>query len=284
MGVASTARERVDSVLANPDRVLLKKLRGRVFTGHNIPLTATESTLGRDVPLIGDDPRTTTIKALIHRYAGDSDRVRVLDLGSLDGGVAFEMAREGWQTTGVEGRLSNFENAELIRAYFGLDNLRFVHRDVKSLHPATDGQFDAIVCCGLLYHLDDPFTFIRQMAGLTAPGGMLFLDTCVEPDEQAARFDTWKGKLSGHVTYEHEGYVYDGCWADEPREGTLLDQQWSAVSNSRSFWPSRRSLVRAVHHAGLRAISELFGAFEIEREIVLRDQFSRLWLLCRREW
>jgi SAM-dependent methyltransferase len=284
MSTPLSARERVEHVLANPDPALLEKIRSRTFTGHNIPLSATESTLGLDIPLIGDDPRTRTIKALIRRYLHGRDDLRVVDLGALDGGVSFELAREGWQTTGVEGRQSNFENAELIRAYFGLENLRFLHRDVKTLDAAEDGLFDAIVCCGLLYHLDDPFTFVRQMAGMLAPGGLLFLDTCVEPDEQASKFDTWKGKLSEHTTYEHGGHLYDGCWADEPREGTPLDRQWSAVSNSRSFWPSRRSLIRAVHHSGLHAVSELFGAFEIDREIVLRDQFSRLWLLCRREW
>jgi hypothetical protein len=59
-------------------------------------------------------------------------------------------------------------------------------------------------------------------------------------------------------------------------------RQWSAVSNERSFWPSRRSLIRGIYHAGFHDIAELFGVFEIDRELALRDKFSRLYLACRK--
>lgn len=261
---------------------LLAEIRNQVWTGHNIPLTATLSTLGPDIPLITDDARTVTIKALIRRLGRKS--VRVLDLGSLEGGLSLEMAREGWDTLGVEGRHSNFEKSELIRRYAGLENLRFAHRDVKSLDPALDGTFDAILCCGLLYHLDNPFAFLRTLATLLADGGLLFLDTHVAPDQEAARYGTHAHQLSEAVTLSHDGVDYDGRWFAEPSEGDVLDRQWSAVSNERSFWPSRRSLIRGVYHAGFHAIAELFGMFEIDREFALRDQFSRLYLECRKDW
>ncbi len=261
---------------------LLPEIRNQVWTGHNIPLTPTESTLGPDIPLISDDARTITIKALIRRLG--KKNVRVLDLGSLEGGLSFEMAREGWETLGVEGRLSNFEKSELIRRYAGLENLRFAHRDVKSLDPALDGTFDAILCCGLLYHLDNPFAFLRTMASLLAEGGLLFLDTHVAPDEEAARYGTHARQLSEPVTFSHDGHDYDGRWFAEPGAGDVLDRQWSAVSNERSFWPSRRSLIRGAYDAGFHAIAELFGMFEIDREFALRDKFSRLYLECYREW
>src|SRR6185503_21363318 len=100
------------------------------------------------------------------------------DLGALEGGLSLEMAREGWAAVGVEGRRENFEKAELIRQWFDLPNLEFWHRDVKSLS-AADGPFDVILCCGLLYHLDDPFDFLRRLESLLAPEGLLFVDTHV---------------------------------------------------------------------------------------------------------
>jgi 2-polyprenyl-3-methyl-5-hydroxy-6-metoxy-1,4-benzoquinol methylase len=273
----------VQATLANPDRAKLARIRTREWTGHNIPLTAEESTIDRSIALIGDDERTITIKSLVRRFV-DSSSPRILDLGALEGGLSFEMAREGWNVLGVEGRESNFEKAELIRDYFALDNLRFALRDVKSLDRARDGAFDAILCCGLLYHLDDPFAFLETLAQLVTPGGLLFLDTHVTPDENAARFGTHAAQLSEPVTFEHASHTYDGRWFVEPREGSLLDRQWSAISNERSFWPSRRSLIRGVYHAGFHSIAELFGMWEIDREFGLRDQFSRLYLACRAGW
>jgi 2-polyprenyl-3-methyl-5-hydroxy-6-metoxy-1,4-benzoquinol methylase len=259
---------------------LLERIRAEVWTGHNIALSPAESTLGFHIPLLADDSRTLTIKSLIrglHKPA-----IRVLDLGSLEGGLSLEMAREGWETFGVEGRESNFRKSELIREYFALDNLRFEHRDVKSLEPGRDGQFDAILCCGLLYHLDNPFAFLDRLETLLAPGGLLFIDTHVAPDEEAARYGTHAAQLSAPASLEHAGHVYDGRWFSEPASGDVLDQQWSATSNERSFWPARRSLIRGIYHAGFHAISELFGMFEIELEFALRDKFSRLYLDCRR--
>ena len=251
---------------------LLAEIRRHVWTGHNIPLTATESTLGREKELIGDDPRTITIRKLIRRFVARTP-ARVADLGSLEGGVSFELARDGHEVVGIEGRRSNFEKAELIRRYSALPNLRFELRDVKTLgdRPAS---YDAVVCCGLLYHLDDPFSFLRTLRKVTAADGLLFIDTHVAPDDPLAHGGTYAASLSPLATLAG----YEGRWFAEPSAGSVLDQQWSAVSNERSFWPTRRSLIRAIHHAGFPTILEIFGRFEIDGEFALRDRFSRVWL------
>lgn len=263
----------------------LEAIRGETWTGHNIPLGHGLSTLGPDVPLIGDDPRTVLIKQLVRRMVKAAGPLRALDLGCLEGGVSFEMAREGWEVLGVEAREENFRKCELIRTYYDLPNLRFVHRDVKSLSPATDGAFDVIVCCGLLYHLDDPFSHLDLLRDLLKPSGLLFVDTHVAPDAEASRFGTYEPALSAAETVIHRGHQYEGRWFEEPRAtGSVLDEVWSAVTNERSFWPTRRSLICALYHAGFSAIYEPFGVFEIEREFDLRARFSRLYLACMTEW
>lgn len=270
--------QKVRAILRNPDRRRLEAIRRLEWTGHNIPLSETESTLGGDKGLIGDDPRTATIKSLIRRFVTSPRPLRILDLGSLEGGLSFELAREGWDVTGMEGRAGNLEKGEMIREYFGLDNLRFDLRDVKTLSPERDGRFDAVVCCGLLYHLDNPFAFLRTLRAITADDGLLFVDTHVAPDETAARHETYAAHLSGLVTFDEGGHRYEGCWFAEPSGGSTVEQQWSAVSNERSFWPTRRSLISAMYHAGFPKIIELFGMFDIDREFGLREQFSRLYL------
>ncbi|HVG24887.1 MAG TPA: methyltransferase domain-containing protein [Thermoanaerobaculia bacterium] len=267
---------------AAPDAALLAAIRAEAWTGHNIPLTETESTLGNASELIGDNRRTVAIKSLVRRWFARD--VRVLDLGALEGGLSFEMAREGWDATGVEGRADNFRKASLIAQYYALPNLRFVQKDVKKLTREVDGMFDVILCCGLLYHLDEPVAHLRQLESLLAPDGMLFLDTHVAPDEHAQRYGTHAASLSPPVTFVDAGHEYDGRWWSEPAEGDLRERMWSAVSNARSMWLSRRSLIRALVHAGFHEVHELFGMYDIDTEFALRDQFSRLYLACRKEW
>ena len=274
----NAADQKVRAILQNPDRSRLEELRRQHWTGHNIPLSLTESTLGMDRGLIGEDPRTVTIKSLIRRFVTSSNPIRILDLGSLEGGLSFELAREGWSVTGMEGRSANLDKAEMIRSYFGLENLKFELRDVKTLSPERDGRFDAVICCGLLYHLDDPFTFLRTLRTITTEEGLLFVDTHVAPDDASARHATYAQHLSERVTFREGGHDYEGCWFAEPSRGSVLEQQWSAVSNARSFWPTRTSLIRAMYHAGFPSILELFGMFDIDREFGLREQFSRLYL------
>lgn len=269
--------DKISAMPHNP--ALLAEIRKRQWTGHNIPLSNNESTLGLHIPLIAQDARTITVKSVIRSFFPPSHPLRIVDLGSLEGGLSLELAHEGWNVLGVEGREANFEKAELIRRYYDLANLRFALRDVKTLDPERDGVFDVVVCCGLLYHLDDPFSFLETLSRLTARGGLLFLDTHVAP-----KGSTKVAEVGDLTTVEHDGRTYDGRWAHEPREGNVLDQHWSAVSNDRSFWPTRRSLIRGVYHAGFHSIMELYGMWDIDGEFALRDEFSRLYLACRHGW
>ena len=278
----NAAAERIRARWAAPDDALLAAIRAEAWTGHNIPLTASDSTLGDSSELIGDNRRTIAIKSLVRRWLPGG--VRVLDLGALEGGLSFEMAREGWDATGVEGRADNFRKASLIASYYALPNLRFVRKDVKELAPERDGVFDVILCCGLLYHLDQPVAHLRQLESLLAPNGLLFLDTHVAPDENAARYATHEASLSEPVTFRDGAHEYDGRWWSEPPEGDLRERMWSAVSNARSMWLSRRSLIRALYHCGFHEVHELFGMYDIDTEFALRDQFSRLYLACRKRW
>lgn len=275
--------DRIRARWNSPDDDLRRAIRALEWTGHNIPITESESTLGRGPELIGDNRRTIAIKSLVQRFFGPR-MLSVLDLGALEGGLSFEMAREGWNTTGVEGREANYRKAQLIADYYALPNLRFVHKDVKALTPEADGTFDVILCCGLLYHLDEPVAHLRQLASLLKEDGMLFLDTHVAPDEHAARYRTHEESLSDEVMITESGHHYEGRWWSEPAAGDLKEQMWSAISNERSLWLSRRSLIRALYHSGFASIHELFGMYEIETELALRDQFSRLYLACFKRW
>lgn len=267
---------------AAPDENILKKIRTAKWTSHNIPLTRSESTMNvNNLPLIGDDVRTKTIKRNLYILAdrsGSLAGLRLIDLGCLEGGVAFEMAREDMDVIGVEGRQINYSKCRLIEDYFGLSNLRFLLLDVKNLNKEEYGIFDVVLCLGLLYHLDNPLSFLNILNEITHEKSLVFMDTHVAPVDQES-FDkcVFKDDLSDITAIEYNGKRYEGRWYQEfPTE----DNEWASVSNYRSFWLTQTSLIKAMYFAGFKNIYNLYGVVEIEEEFALRKKYSRLWCIA----
>ncbi|MCB1056636.1 MAG: methyltransferase domain-containing protein, partial [Acidobacteria bacterium] len=230
-------------------------------------------------PLIGDDDRVRLIRRTIDRWSGSAagrGGLRAVDLGCLEGGLSLEMARCGMEVLGVEGREENFRRCQLVEEYFGLPKLSFLQLDVRQLTPSEHGTFDVILCCGLLYHLDDPFSFLDRMAALCRPGGLLFLDTHIAPpDERSLDDGRFADKLSPLESYCTDRGTFEGRWFEEFTGPKGEAEPWAAVGNPRSFWPTEDALLRALGASGFRDIFKVFGVVDIDRELALRREFSR---------
>jgi 2-polyprenyl-3-methyl-5-hydroxy-6-metoxy-1,4-benzoquinol methylase len=267
---------------AAPDQNILKKIKASKWTAHNIPLTQAESTMTfNDLQLIGDDTRTKTIKKNLYMLIsreGSLSGLRLIDLGCLEGGVSFEMAREDIDVIGAEGRKINYLKCKLIEDYFALPNLRFLYLDVKNLNKKDHGVFDVVLCLGLLYHLDNPISFLTILHEITHEKSLVFLDTHIAPLDQAS-FDccVFKDHLSDITQFEYNGKIYEGRWYQETPDE---DSEWASVSNYRSFWLTQNSLIRALYFAGFKNIHNLYGFTEIEEEFGLRKKYSRLWCIA----
>jgi len=85
--------------------------------------------------------------------------LRVLDLACAHGYYSFEMARLGAQVLGIEGRESWLENARRTKQEASIPNVEFVQDDVRNLSKEKYGEFDIVLCLGILYHLDAPDVF-----------------------------------------------------------------------------------------------------------------------------
>jgi 2-polyprenyl-3-methyl-5-hydroxy-6-metoxy-1,4-benzoquinol methylase len=94
----------------------------------------------------------------------------ILELGSLEGGHTFMLARQPGveRVLATEGRLANIDKAKFIGSLLGVSNVQFKHANLEQLQLQSLGYFDAIFCCGLLYHLPEPWKLISQ-APLVAP-------------------------------------------------------------------------------------------------------------------
>jgi ubiquinone/menaquinone biosynthesis C-methylase UbiE len=123
-------------------------------------------------------------EVLLHA-AGIAPGMAVLDLGTGLGHVASAVAalvgRDG-EVLGIDQQPRMIEAAEQRRSAAGIDNLRFLHADVRTFVP--EQRFDAVVARLVLFHLPDPVEVVRHYARALAPGGRF---VAIDYDIGAAR-------------------------------------------------------------------------------------------------
>jgi SAM-dependent methyltransferase len=139
-------------------------------------------------------PATRTILHL----AGIAPGMRVLDLGTGAGDVAFQVADLVGPTGSVVG-IDQSVNALAFAAHRaeqrGLTNVSFVHDDLHTV-PIT-GEFDAVVGRLVLLYLPDPSDVLRRFTGLVRKGGVV----AVMEYEMTAAGTLPPTALSEKVTY-----------------------------------------------------------------------------------
>jgi len=222
------------------------------FTAHNIELPDGTRTMPGQ-PLLREWGICTAALRTLHALVPVQDGTvpRVADLGCLEGGYSVEFARAGYDVIGIEGRQSNIEKCNYVAAALQLPNLRFVRDDARNIR--DHGPFDAVFCCGLLYHLDRPSAFLHELAAVTRRVLLLQTHYATLDDESWNKF-----QLSPLMT--HEGRL--GRWYQEWEPDTPPEQieglSWSSVGNSSSFWLEKRHLLQAMIDAGFPIVCEQY--------------------------
>jgi hypothetical protein len=201
-----------------------------VFTiapGH---VGATERNIAKTVRLVADIA------------GGRLDGVRILDLGAYECGFSIELAMHGADVTAVEVREQHAAKGEFARQALGLDNLRIIRGDVRDLDTLAPGEYDVVLCLGLIYHLDatDAVALLRRIA------------------ERTRRFALIEGQtsLTRARQVDVEGVAY---WGRDYPENEL--DAASGVAMKDAFWFTRPSLVRALTVAGFSTVSEVLSPF-----------------------
>ncbi len=109
--------------------------------------------------------------------------------------------------------------------------------------------------------------------------GLLFVDTHVSPPDDRALQDCRLADKLSHVEVLPSGGVdYEGRWFDEFATELGADHPWDAVSNSKSFWPTHQALRRGLYHSGFDFLVDIFGTFELDHEMQLRKEYSRVYM------
>jgi len=237
---------------------LRKRLSGQQWTAHNIRLNSEVTTIPGGPDLIETDLR---LKALLRVFSlvfnEDLAGLRIADLGCLEGGFSLALAQRGADVVGFEARAKNLEKAQLLKDHFELSNLEFVLADVKSFSRDRFGLFDAVLALGILYHLDSPAAWLRQVSAATRK--LLIVDSHFAPSDSGslALIDPRISSLSPIEKMNHHGTAYEGRWFFEYGDNVDPEPQlWASYSNRSSFWLTKESLLLAMLHAGFDLVFE----------------------------
>jgi SAM-dependent methyltransferase len=252
------------------------RLRAAKFVAHNIPLAPGFSTRPGE-PLIGESPRTRAIHDALRLFVPGGPKGRsAVDLGCLEGGLTYELWHAGLDVVGVEVREDNLERCRLVREWFDAhDAMDFVQADVRTFAPGR--TFDVVLCSGLLYHLDDPAAYLGQLGELTAPGGMLYLDTHVAPEDVELDECEYRNSLSPLKTATHGGVALR--YREYAEDVTQAE---SSVGNTVSLWMDIASHVELLLHAGFDRVFEMHGYFGPGEMALKRRYARRYWVALKR--
>ena len=157
---------------------------------------------------------------------------RILELGALEGGHTIGLAQRPGveQVLGIEGRAANLARAQVVREILQVGNIDFVQANLETIELAQFGRFDAIYCCGLLYHLPEPWRLTAQFRGIA--DGVFLWTHCSTEEAATSLTDGYRGRR------HKEG------GPDEVLSGLSPD----------SFWPTFGSLCNMLTNSGFARI------------------------------
>jgi hypothetical protein len=221
------------------------------WTAHNIKISDSEFTIGAHLPAITQDPIYLKTKEVIeYFYPNRQERKdkRLIDLACLEGGYSVEFARLGFDVTGLEVRETNLQACNYVQERIKLENLRFVRDDVRNLE--NYGRFEIVFCCGIFYHVDNPFRFLQSISNTTSK--LLILNTHFSSETENSTYNLGDLEM-------HEGF--EGRWYPE-YDTSQLDQReihrWASWDNNSSFWPTKFSLLEMLSICGFKIVFEQY--------------------------
>ncbi|MDQ2786617.1 MAG: class I SAM-dependent methyltransferase [Chloroflexota bacterium] len=183
------------------------------------------------------------------------DELRVLDLACAEGAYAVEFAEHGAQVVGIEGRTASIERARFAANALALDGITLIEDDVRNLKRAGYGQFDVVLCLGILFHIDTPdlFAFMQRVADVCT--GLTVIDTHIS--------------LAGAATARYKGTTYYGeRYIEHEADSTAeerLEKPWASLVDAESFWLTRPSLLNLLANVGFTSVYECHNPSEIYR-------------------
>lgn len=118
------------------------------FSSHNILLGGGIRTQPEKKFLLNEEQRCRAIIRTLNECFGNEQRskIKIVDLGCLEGGYAVEFARHGFDVLGIEVREENVKKCNFVSQNLALPNLKFIKDDARNVR--RYGRFDAVFSAG----------------------------------------------------------------------------------------------------------------------------------------
>jgi 2-polyprenyl-3-methyl-5-hydroxy-6-metoxy-1,4-benzoquinol methylase len=195
-----------------------------------------------------------------HQLGGTFEARRVLDVGCLEGYFSAECALQGASVVGVDGKAINVKKCEFVRSVLGIQSLTFIQDDAMRVTRTKYGSFDVVLALGLLYHLDNPFRFLANMADLC--DGFILIDTHIAlADQPRSIKGGWRPDLSPLREFKVGRRTYTGrMFREFDRGANQLSKDLSTTAslrNSSSVWLTEDALISLLRDVGFNQTSKL---------------------------
>jgi 2-polyprenyl-3-methyl-5-hydroxy-6-metoxy-1,4-benzoquinol methylase len=162
--------------VAGPGPDALDRLLAAHWWYHQMALThgrSTPGTFGDNLIPVARLLRHVTLRGMA-----------CLDIGTMDGKMAFLLERLGGRVLAVDGVAKGTVPA-LVKAF--ASSVRYRSGVIVETLPdvlASEGLFDFVLCSGVAYHVYSPFDLIAHVRALLRNGGMAIVETAAIPDEE----------------------------------------------------------------------------------------------------
>jgi SAM-dependent methyltransferase len=164
--------------------------------------------------------RAETVSSFLRDVKQSLGLRSALDLGCGLGYFSEMLSSCGFEVRAVDGREENIEEAR--RRY---PNISFEQLNAEDVRLRELGEFDVVLCFGLLYHLENPLLTIRHLNAMTSQ--VLLVESVVFPGEEPIM------GLVDESPYEDQGL------------------------NHFAFYPTEACLEKMLYRAGFAHVYEL---------------------------
>jgi len=150
------------------------------------------------------EARGRTIRRMVNKLKPVLNLSTALDAGCGVGFFSKILQDTGLAVHAFDGRIENVEEA---RSRFPA--ISFEQGDVESPEIRKLGEFDLVLCFGLLYHLENPLSAIRNLRAVTRKG--LLLESMCFPDQEPWMLLRDEPSIEDQSLMNVAFYATEGC-------------------------------------------------------------------------
>lgn len=145
---------------------------------------------------------------------------RVLDIGAWDGFFSFEAEKRGAKEviaadTTIEqgGNWGGTKGFEYCKKSLN-SKVEYKHLNIED-YTESYGQFDLVLCYGVLYHLKSPLIAIKNLSKLTKDGGQCLLETAINNNHEGPILEYRPGHDNDPTNYYYPNIEWVSLMAKE---------------------------------------------------------------------